>query len=103
MDVVIDGLEGVHKADALEGLVFAGGFVEGVLDVHGGDVVGQEHDFVAVEFVGVLVRQGGLGDAPHEVDDEIAGAGEGVEDVDVARRRGILPKCSQAGARRWRP
>ena len=28
-----------------------------VLDVHAGDVVGQQHDFVAEELVGVLVRQ----------------------------------------------
>ena len=49
----------VHETDALERLVAAGGLPEGVLDVHRGDVIGQEHHFVAVQFLAVLVRQCG--------------------------------------------
>ena len=52
-----------------------------MLDVHAGDVVGQQHDFVAVEFVGVFVRQGGALDLLHDAGDEVAGAGERVKDV----------------------
>ena len=50
-------LEGVHEANTLECLVGAGRLPEGVLDVHRGDVVWQEHQFVAVQFLAVLVRQ----------------------------------------------
>jgi hypothetical protein len=57
-------------------------FHVGVFDVHAGDVVGKEHDLVAVEFFGVLLRQGGAFDLLHDAGDEVAGAGEGVEDVD---------------------
>jgi hypothetical protein len=39
-------LKGVHQADAFEGLVTAGQLVILVLDIHGGDVVGQQHDLV---------------------------------------------------------
>ena len=34
----------------------------GVLDVDGGDVVGQKHDLVAVHLVGVLVGEFVVGD-----------------------------------------
>ena len=77
-------LERVHKADALKRFIFAGGLVVGVLNVHRGDVIRQQHDFIAVQLVRVFVRQRGPGNVPHEVDDEIAGAGERVEDMDLA-------------------
>ena len=63
-------------------------FHVGVFDVHAGYVVGQQHDLVAVEFVGVLVGQAGGLDLLHDAGDEVAGAGEGVEDVGHPRRRG---------------
>ena len=55
----------------------------GVLDVHAGDVVGQQHDLVAVQFVLILVLQIGGLDLLHDADDEVAGADEGIEDVDA--------------------
>ena len=76
----------VSEADALEGLVLAGLLLVLVLDVHAGDVVGQEHDFVAVEFVFVLVGEGrfaGFADLADGAGDEVSGADEGVEDVDA--------------------
>lgn len=60
-----------------------------MLDVHTGDVVGQQHDLVAVEFFGVLVRQGGALYLLHDAGDEVAGAGEGVEDVDAGVGEGL--------------
>jgi hypothetical protein len=47
--------ERVHEADALEWFVFARRLVEFVFDVHTRNVVGQQHDFVGVQFVGVIV------------------------------------------------
>ena len=60
----------------------------GVLDVHAGDVVGQQHDFIAVQFVGVFVGERGRFDVLHDADDEVAGADEGVEDVDAVVAEG---------------
>ena len=54
-----------------------------MLDVHRSDIIRQEHYFVAVEFVTKLVRQRARRNVPHEVDDEITGAGERIEDVNV--------------------
>ena len=54
-----------------------------MFDVHAGDVVGQQHDLVAVEFFSVLLRQGGALDLAHDAGDEIASAGEGVKYVDA--------------------
>ena len=85
---LLRGLKGVHEADASNGFVVAGLLEVGVLDVHGGDVVGQQHHFVAVQFVPVLVRQPRLGHAAHEVDDEVAGADKGIEDVDAGIAEG---------------
>ena len=55
------------------------------LDVDGGDVVGQQQDLVGVQLVGVLAGEVvGLDEAGLEQpDDEGAGAGEAVEDVDA--------------------
>ncbi len=49
-------LERVGEADAVVGQVFlaAGDVVEHRLDVHVGHIVGQQHDFVAVDFAQVL-------------------------------------------------
>ena len=60
-----------------------------MFNVHAGDVIGEEHDFVAVEFFGILLREGGALDLLHDAGDEVAGAGEGVEDVDALVREGL--------------
>ena len=54
-----------------------------MLDVHAGNVIGEQHDFVAVQFVFVFVGQVGGFDLVHDIDDEVAGADEGVEDVNA--------------------
>ena len=80
------------------------GLVVGVLDVHAGDVVGQQHDFVGVQFVGDTCAAGRvLGIAPHQVDDEVAGADEGVEDVDALGRRATCRTRFSGFPPRWRP
>ena len=83
-------LKGIDEANALERLVASGRLPKGVLDVHRGDVVGQEHQFIAVQLLAILVRQRGLGDQPHQIHDEIARAGEGVEDMYVLVRKRSL-------------
>jgi hypothetical protein len=64
-----------------------------VLDIQGGDVIGEEHDLVAVELMRILGLQLGSGDMAHDIDDEVAGGDKGVEDVDagVAQRAAELP------------
>ena len=84
--LAFDEFEGVGEADAFEGLVFAGAFVVGVFDVEGGDVVGQQHDFVAEEVVRIFVRERAAGDAAQDVDDEVAGADAGVKYLHAGRR-----------------
>ncbi len=74
-------LECIHKTDALECLVFPGRLVILVLDVHAGDVIRQQHDFVGVQLVREFVRQGAARDFTHEVHDEISRADERVENV----------------------
>ena len=54
-----------------------------MLDVHAGDVVGQQHDLVAVQFLLVFLRKAAGFDLAHDAGDEVAGADEGVEDVNV--------------------
>ena len=49
-----------------------------------GDVVGQQHDFVGEQAVLVSVGSA-LGMRRNQVDDEVAGAGAGVENDDVRR------------------
>ena len=88
--VVLAHLERVGEHDAGERLVAvaasaAARSVVGGLDVDRGDVVGEQQDLVGVQLVGVLagevvrLDQAGL----EQPDDEGAGAGEGVEDVDA--------------------
>ena len=78
------------RTDAFKGLVrrlvFAyHGIVIGVFDIDGGDVVGQQDNFVGVYFVLVFAGQVLLVDqsALQEARDKGAGAGEGVEDVNI--------------------
>ena len=71
----------IHEAQSLEWLVFARQLEIRVLDVQRGDVVRQQHDLVGEELLAVDARQVALGDAAQQVDDEVAGAGAGVEDV----------------------
>ena len=94
-------LEGVGEDDAVEGDVGGGVVfrafvthlfrsftlkgVKGFFDVDGGDVVGEQDDFVGVEFVLVFAEEvGGFDDSELEqADDEGAGAGEGINEVNV--------------------
>ena len=82
--------EGVAEDDAGEGGVFllaAGAVVEDILDVDGGDVVGEEDNLVGVELLGVLAVEVVVADKAEvlleEAGDEGARASEGVEDVDA--------------------
>jgi len=84
-------LEGVGEHDAFEGDVpgvrvgLLEEAVEGGFDVDGGDVVGEQQDLVRVQLIGVLAKQVAGADEPglQQPDDEGAGAGERVEDVDA--------------------
>lgn len=76
-------LKCVHQTNAFKRFILSSGLVISVLDVHRGDVIREQHDFVAMQFVRELVRQRGFRNVPHEIDNEIAGTGEGVEDVNV--------------------
>ena len=81
-------VEGVGEHDAAERLVCAALFaaaVERFLDMHGGDVVGQQDDFVGVQFVLVFAGEVGVGDQAglEQAGEEDAGSGEGVEHVDA--------------------
>jgi len=54
--LAIDRLKCIHQADAIKRFVFPGGLGVGVLDVHRGDVIRQQHDFIAVQFASVFMR-----------------------------------------------
>ena len=71
----------------------------GVFDIDGGDVVGQQHDFVGVEFAGVLALQvfGADQAALQQAGHKGARAGEGVEDVDVFIREAAAKLPAQQG------
>src|SRR5579864_5981878 len=58
-------------------------FVVGMFDVESGDVVGQEHDLIAEEVVGVFLFEDATGEATDDVDDEIACACCRIEDLDT--------------------
>ena len=80
--------EGVGQGDAGERFVSAfaaAAPVERLLDMDGGDVVGEQYDFVGVELARVFPRQVGSGDQARlqEPRGEDAGAGERVEDMHV--------------------
>ena len=55
----------------------------GGFDVDGGDVVGEQYDFVGVDFAAVFFAQavGGDNAALQQAGDECACAGKGVDDV----------------------
>ena len=89
-------LEGVHEADAGEGFVAADLLVEGVLDVHRRHVVGEQHHFVTVQLVPVFVLQPRLRQTADEIDHEVAGADEGIDDVDA----GIAERAAKTDERR---
>ena len=93
-------LEGVGEADALEGFVFPAdeSVIDG-LDVDGGDVVGEQDDLVGVELVLVLCGAVRLADeaALEQADDEGAGAGEGIDDVDILAAEGLAEFAAAGG------
>ena len=81
-------LEGVGEADASKGFVCCLVFVcrqvvVGGFDVDGGDVVGEQDDFVGVYFGAVFLRQASARDdaALQQAGDEGACAGERIKDV----------------------
>src|SRR5439155_10574993 len=78
-----DCLKRIYKADTLERFVLTRSFEKLMFDIHGSDIVGEQHDLIAVQFVTVFVRQRGPRNMPHQVYDEIARASEWVENVDV--------------------
>lgn len=56
-----------------------------MLDVERSDVVGQEHDLIAEEIFCVFLAQGTAGETLQNIDNEIAGAGAGIKDLDAGR------------------
>ena len=54
-----------------------------MLDIEGSDVVRQQHDLVGEKLLAVHARQILFGHPIDEVDDKVAGAGAGVDDVDA--------------------
>ena len=91
-------LESISETDALEGFVFpADESVIDSLDVDGGDIVGEQDDFVGVDLVFVFVRELLLADeaALKQAGDEGAGAGEGIDDVDSLAAEGLAELALQ--------
>ena len=81
-------VEGVGEGDAVEGPVArarAAPAVERLLDVDGGDVVGQQHQLVGVQLLAVLSFQVCIADQRRlqQAHQEDAGAGEGVQNMDA--------------------
>ena len=76
-------VECIHEANTAERLIFADLFKILMLNIHRGDVIRQQHYFVAVEFVPVFMFERGLFDRVDDVNYEIAGADKRVEYVDV--------------------
>ena len=68
-----------------------------MLDVHAGDVVGQQHHFVAVQLGGELARQRGARDLAHDAHDEVAGADKGVDDVYALAAEGAAELALEDG------
>lgn len=62
------------------------------MDIDGGDVVGEEDDLVGVEFAAEFALQGFEGDEVglEQAGDKGAGAGKGVEDVDILVGEGTV-------------
>src|SRR5581483_5521168 len=74
-------LECVHKTDSRKWLVLTYALQIFVFDIHAGKIVRQKHDLIAVEFISVLMRQGGGLNFLHHAHDEIASAHEWVENM----------------------
>ena len=99
-------VEGVGEDDAVEGPVVgarAAPSVERLLDVDGGDVVGQQHQLVGVQFLAVLPLQVRVAEQrrlqqAHQKD---AGAGEGIQNMDawIAQAPAELGAQGMVGAR----
>ncbi len=45
----------IDQANAFKGLIFTGHLIIGVFNIHAGDVVRQQHDFIAMQFFRVFV------------------------------------------------
>ena len=85
-------IQRVREADAVERQVVAHLLVISVFDVQRRDVIGEQHNFVGEQLMLVLVPQVLAGQAADDVDQEVAGAGAGVENGDafVAERQAEL-------------
>ena len=93
-------VQGVHEAEVGEFQVAARLFAVAVLDVQVGDVVGQDGDFVGVDFVEVLVFQPLRGQVVNQAGDEGAGAGGRVENPHVVVGQPAPRSAFGAGNRR---
>ena len=71
----------VHKADAGEFAVFADFFLIGMLYVQVGNVVGENSDFVCVQFLRIFVAQIFFGEKINQFGDKGSGSGGGVENL----------------------
>ena len=79
----------IHEAQIGELQVTAGPFLVGILDVQVGDVVGQDRDFVGVDFVPVLVLQPVGGQVVDQVGYEGARPGSRVKNLHVIVGQGL--------------
>ena len=72
-------LERIHQANPRKRPVLISTVEVRVLDVQTGNVIRQQHDFVAVQLVLVFVLQVSSCDLLHDSDNEVAGADEGID------------------------
>src|SRR5581483_8322240 len=76
-------LKRIHKANAFKWFIASCRFKMLMLDVHRSDVVRQQHDFIAMQFVLVLVFERGSFNLLHHPHDEISRANEGIKDMNI--------------------
>ena len=88
-----EGIKRVAKADVLKRFVSPHFLVIGVLNVHRGDVVRQQHYLIAMQFTLILLVQRDAGDVLHQANDKIAGANEGIDDMHT----GIGERLAEVG------
>src|SRR5262249_14377949 len=54
-----------------------------MLDIQGGNVIGQEHDLVTEEIIGVFLFEDATRETTDDIDDEVASSGGWIEDLDT--------------------
>ncbi len=80
---VFGQLKGIHETDARKSAILPGQGVIFLLDVHGRDVIGQQHDLVTVQFLVVFAAQVRAADAAQNADQKIARAHKRVQNMHV--------------------